>query len=66
MKKNNNEKKITGTDLGIMFSIIGIVASIILIVLSFINDESKTIGIILLCACSASLSANVTNKKIGK
>lgn len=66
MKEQNKSKKITGTDLGIIFSIIGIIASIILVVLNFINDESKTIGIILLCACSASLSANVNNKKNDK
>lgn len=66
MKEQNKGKKITGTDLGIIFSIIGIIASIILVVLNFINDESKTIGIILLCACSASLSANVNNKKNDK
>lgn len=66
MKNNNEKKKITGTDLGIIFSIIGIIASIILIVLNFINAENKTVGIVLLCACSASLSANVTNKKNNK
>ena len=43
MKEKNKGKKFTGTDLGIIFSIIGIIASIILIVLNFINDESKTI-----------------------
>lgn len=63
MKEKNSGRKITGTDLGIIFSVIGIIASIILIVINFINDESEIVGIILLCACSASLSANVNNKK---
>lgn len=30
--------------------------------LNFINNESKIVGIVLLCTCSASLCANVTNK----
>ena len=38
MKEKNKEKKFTGTDLGIIFSIIGIIASIILIVLNFVNS----------------------------
>lgn len=66
MKENNKEKKITGTDLGIIFSIIGMIASIILIILNFVNDESKTIGIVLLCSCSANLCANARNKKNDK
>lgn len=45
---------------------IGIIASIILIVLNSVHNESKTIGIILLCTCSASLCANVSNKKNNK
>ncbi len=63
MEEKNNQKKITITDLGIIFSIIGIIASIVLIILNFINSESTIFGIILLCACSSCLSANVTNKK---
>ena len=63
MEEKNNKKKITGNDLGIIFSIIGIVASLILMVLNLINDESKTIAIVLICGCSASLSVNVRNKK---
>ena len=66
MKEKNKEKKITGTDLGIIFSIIGMIASIILIVLNLVNDESKTIGIVLLCTCSANLCTNVSNKKNDK
>lgn len=64
--KNNNEKKITGTDFGILLLILGMIASIILIVFRFINHESKTIGVVLLCACSACLSAIVANKKRDK
>lgn len=64
MKEKN--KKITATDIGIIFSIIGIIASIILIVLNFIDNESKAIGISLFCACTASLAANVNNKKRNK
>ena len=60
------EKKFVLSDLGIIFSILGIIASIIFIVLSFLNDGSKTIGILLLCACSILLTANVINKKNNK
>ena len=66
MKEKNKRKKVTGNDIGIIFSIMGIVASIILIVLNFIDNESKTIGITLLCACIASLAANISNKKKDK
>lgn len=66
MEEKNKGKKITSTDIGIIFSIMGIIASIILIVLSFIDNESKTIGITLLCACTAGLAANVSNKKKAK
>lgn len=58
-----NKKKITSTDVGIIFSIIGIIASIIVIIMNFIDGENKTVGIALLCSCSATLSANVRNKK---
>ena len=63
MEEKNNKKKIIGTDLGVIFSIIGIIASLILIIFNFINDESKTIAIVLLCGCSASLCVNARNKK---
>lgn len=58
-----NKKKITGTDMGIVFSIIGMIASIIVIIMNFIDGESKTVGIVLFCACLATLSANVGIKK---
>jgi hypothetical protein len=39
MKEKNTGKKITGTNLGIIFSIMGIITSLILIVLNFVNGE---------------------------
>jgi hypothetical protein len=66
MKEKNTGKKITGTNLGIIFSIMGIITSLILIVLNFVNGESMTIGIILLLSCSGSLSAIISNKKNNK
>ena len=57
------KKVITSENLGILFSVIGIIASIIVIILNFVNNENKTIGIVSLCTCSVSLSANVNNKK---
>ena len=52
-------KKITGTDLQGLFSVLGIVMSIILIL---IDGENIAIGLILLSTCSASLASNKKNK----
>lgn len=60
MKK---KRKITGPDVGIIISIVGIIASIIVIIMNVMNGESVTVGIGLLCYCSVTLSVNVRNKK---
>lgn len=57
------KKNITGTEVAIICSIIGIIACIVLIIDAFISGESKTLPIILLCTCSANLCANVRTKK---
>lgn len=58
-----NKKKLTGSDIGVLLSIIGIIASLMVIILNVINGESITVGIALLCSCSATLSTNVRNKR---
>ena len=60
MKK---QKKINGTDLGILFSIVGLLASVAVIVINLIDRENLAVGIALFCACAATLSTNVRNKK---
>ena len=57
------KKKINGYDVGIVFSIIGIIASILVIIISFIKKESIGVGIGLLLFCILSLSYNIRNKK---
>ncbi len=57
------KKTITGTDVAIICFMIGVIASIILIVRNFIDRESMTVGIILLCVCAINLLVNVKNKK---
>ena len=59
--KNNKTADIN--KVGIIVSIIGIIASIAVIIMNMIDGESKTIGIVLLCACTATLSANIVNRK---
>ena len=59
-------KKISGNDAGIIMSIIGMIASIIVIVLNLIDHESITTGLVLLLACTTTLSTNVRNKKMNK
>lgn len=58
-----NKKKITVTDVGIICSILGIIASIIIVIMNFIDGESNTVGMVLFCACFTILLANVGNKK---
>ena len=55
-------RKITGNDIGIVGSIFGIIASIILIILILIDNDNLIIGIILLCSCSTTLIANVSQR----
>ena len=56
-------KKINGYDVGIVFSIVGIVASIIVIIIDIIKKESVGVGIGLIIFCFLSLFTNIKNKK---
>jgi hypothetical protein len=56
-------KKINGCDVGIVFSIVGIVASIIVIIIDIIKKESVGVGIGLVIFCFLSLFTNIKNKK---
>ena len=58
-----NKKKFNAYDIGIIFSIIGIVAGILVIV---VNSENKTNGIASICTCSVILSACIRYKKSNK
>ena len=58
-----NKKEITGIDVKIIFSIIGIIASIIVIIINFIDGESKAIGIALLSSCFTALAVNVKSER---
>ena len=53
--------KNTGTDIAVISSIIGMLASIIVIIINFIDGESKTIGIVLFCCCTATLCTNINS-----
>ena len=56
-------KKTNGYDVGIVFSIVGIVASIIVIIIDIIKKESVGVGIGLVIFCFLSLFTNIKNKK---
>ena len=58
-----NKKKITSSDVGIIFSFIGIIASILVVILNTLNNESVGVGIGLLLFCILTLSANARNKR---
>ena len=60
MKK---KKKITAIDMAKVFLIIGLVASILIVIMNFINGESKLVGIILLCTCSVILLTCIKGKE---
>ena len=63
MEKVNKEKrKIKGNDIGIVGSIFGIIASIILIILNLIDNDYLIIAIVLLCSCSITLIANISQR----
>ncbi len=67
MKKDpNGKKKINEYDLGIIFSIVGIIASIGVIALKLFNKENIAIGILLLVACIGMLVINIKQKKDNK
>ena len=56
-------KKITGPDVGIILSIVGIIASILVIVIDIVKKESVGVGIGLLLFGILTLSTNVRNKR---
>lgn len=60
------KKTITGTDVAIICSAIGVIASIILIVMDIIDHESTTAGIGFFCLCMTQLLVNIKNKKDAK
>ena len=60
MKK---KQKITSSDIGIIFSIIGIIASIFVIIINALKSDSIGVGIGLLLFCILTLSTNVRNKR---
>jgi hypothetical protein len=67
MKKDQNgKKKMNEYDLGIVFSIVGIIASIGVIALKLFNKENIAIGILLLIACIGMLVINIKQKKDNK
>ena len=51
------------TNVGIAISILGIIASLAVIVINVIDGTSKTVGIVLLCACALGLINNVNIKR---
>ena len=51
------------TNVGIAISILGIIASVAVIVINVIDGTSKTVGIVLLCACALGLINNVNIKR---
>ena len=57
------KKTITGTDVAIICSTIGVIASIILIAMDIIEHESTTVGIGFFWLCITHLLVNVKNKK---
>ena len=61
-----NKKKITESNVGIIFSIVGIIASILVIIINAIKRESIGVGIGLLIFCFLTLSTNIKNKKDNK
>ncbi len=55
-------KKINEYTLGIIFSIVGIIASIAIIILKISSKDNITVGIVLLIACALSLIVNIKQK----
>ena len=60
MKK---KKRITSSDVGIIFSIVGIFASILVIIINALKHESVGVGIGLVVFCLLSLFTNIKNNK---
>jgi len=61
-----NKKKITSPDVGIICSMIGFIASILVIIINVLKNESIGVGIGLLLFCFISLLTNIKNKKDNK
>ncbi len=59
-------KKINQYDIGIIFSIVGIIASIAVIILKLMSKDNVTVGIVLFIACVLSLLVNIKQKKENK
>ena len=59
-------KKFNEYTLGIIFSVVGIIASIAIIILKLISKDNVAIGIVLLIACICSLIVNIKQKKDNK
>ena len=59
MKKKN----LTSSDVGVIFSLVGIIASILVIIINVLKNESIGVGIGLLLFCILTLSTNARNKK---
>ena len=57
------KKKITSSNVGIIFSIVGIIASILVIIINAVNDESIGVGVGLLLFCILTLLTNARNKR---
>lgn len=57
------KKKITGSDVGIIFSVVGIIASILVIIINALKNEDIGVGIGLLLFCILTLFTNVRNKR---
>ena len=57
------KKKITSSNVGIIFSIVGIIASILVIIINALKKESIGVGIGLLLFCILTLSTNFRNKR---
>lgn len=61
-----NKKEINSFDVKIIFSVIGMIASLLVIIVNLMKKESGAVGIGLLCSCSASLATNIKHKKDNK
>ena len=57
------KKKGNIMNVGIAISILGIIASLTVIIMNVIDGSSKTVGIVLLCACALGLINNVNIKR---
>lgn len=56
-------KKINGYDVGIVFSMVGTIASILVIIIEALKHESIGVGIGLLLFCVLSLTINIKQKR---